>query len=467
MKHKKKHIWEKRIPTFIALLTLLISLYATLLLIKNGVIIVGKASPDLEPQNIEISNITDNSFTVSFTTNEKTTGAVSISIENSSKIVYDERDISGSQKDYYSHYVSVAGLSPDTNYEFSIISNGNIILNKKERFTVKTAEVITSSPPEQKPIFGNVRLANGEISDDILVRIEKGKTQLISSLVNGKGQFIIPSNSIRKDTLDSYFEFFPDDILHIKILRQNLISQVKVSFSGAESIPLVILPNSYDFTTRKPQKMPAPIENFEFPKISIKPGEVKIISPEENQSFIDDKPLFKGYAPSNKEVKITIESEIIQTTVKSDNNGIWTFRPSKTLEPGVHTITIETVDGNGILRKITQKFTVFASGSQISELSDSDLLSPAPTEKPTLTPTPTASPVPTIEVTESPAPSATPTPTLAPTTTVTTPTNSSTPTQIPPPTATIPPSGNIASSALLTILSAALIFTGVTLLLIF
>ena len=125
----------------------------------------------------------------------------------------------------------------------------------------------------------------------------------------------------------------------------------------------------------------------------------EILTPEENQSFTDQKPQFSGTSLPNEKVEIIIHSdEQITTQVTADGNGNWTYRPSNNLSPGVHTITIKTRDSAGILTTIMQSFTVFAAGSQISELATP---SATPTVFPTVvilspTVTPTSLPTPTL-----------------------------------------------------------------------
>ena len=168
--------------------------------------------------------------------------------------------------------------------------------------------------------------------------------------------------------------------------------------------------------------------------------------PRKDQEFSDQQPQFNGLALPNQEVTVTIHSEeSIETKVTSDANGVWRFRPEQPLSPGQHTITIVTRDAFGLLRSITQSFTVFAQGTQVNQSatpSATPTLSlptktPTPTIKPTNTPTPTRTPTPTPRVIGqalTPTPTKTPTPTIKPTNT---PTPTRTPTPTPTPTTAI------------------------------
>lgn len=471
MTHKKK-LFEKRIPTLAAFVILIISLLVTNLLLKSGVIIIGRASPDTLPNNILVTNITDTSFTVTYTTNEKTSGAVNVIGEDGkNSLFFDERDKTGSQQAYYSHQITAGNLKPKTSYSFTILADGKTIQDNNKPFVTTTAPTITTPPTSQKPIFGRIIMPDGQPAEDILVRIPTGKTQSVSTITKTSGEFIIPVNSIRNLNLDAYYNFTDNDILQIEVLRQDLRSSVKILFKNSASIPLITLPNIYDFTQENPVQEATSSSKFRIPQTSVKTGEVKITSPTENQSLIDDKPVFKGTAGANKTVKITIESPVvIQDTVVADANGIWTFRPPTALAPGNHTITIETTDNLGIVRRISLKFSVFAAGSQVALEATG---APTPTATPTSSPTPTGVPSPTPTLIPSISPSLTP-PISTPTATIV-PTGTPTSTPVLSPTAaiptktpkvTLPPTGSTSTSVVLTFVSVVFIFTGVSLLLI-
>ena len=69
-------IWQKRIPTLLGILFITIGIGITTYLIKTGVLFTTKAGPSEDPHNVRITNITDSSFTVSYTTANKVVGSV-------------------------------------------------------------------------------------------------------------------------------------------------------------------------------------------------------------------------------------------------------------------------------------------------------------------------------------------------------------------------------------------------------
>ena len=108
----------------------------------------------------------------------------------------------------------------------------------------------------------------------------------------------------------------------------------------------------------------------------------------------------------------------------ADNNGRWTYRPKTPLSPGLHTITITTKDRFGILRSITQSFTVFASGTQVVQSatpSATPTITSTPTQTPTVVPTIISTPTPTPTILVTPTPIITVIPTAIPTPIITRP----------------------------------------------
>ncbi|KKQ93588.1 MAG: hypothetical protein A3E68_01835 [Candidatus Levybacteria bacterium RIFCSPHIGHO2_12_FULL_39_39] len=453
----RKGLWSKRIPTFFAFLLLFISIWVTSFLIQKGVIFVGRATPEKSPREVLISNITDSSFTVTFQTLAKTVAAVSIEEKNNPQfVVFDDRNKrTDEQKPFYSHYITVSDLKPKTIYELSILSDGEIYLNGEKKYIVTTGPLITGAPPVQNPIVGKVLLPDGSAASDTIVVIAIEGAQSISSLTKDDGTYIIPTNSIKKTILDDYLTIDGNQEIQLKIIRGDMRASVKSLFKDSELIPPLTLQKNYDFTKTPEQKISSLASQLKVPPAKTKFGEVKILNPKPSESLIDNKPLFRGVALPNKTIKITIESNPIKTEVISDNNGSWSFRPSVPLSPGEHTITIETQDNFGILKTISQKFTVFASGAQVAESA-----TPSATPAITITPTTTQAITPTVFISPSATPLITQIPTIAPTVVVTIP-----PT-IPPitiPITTPAPPGS-SSSLILTSISIILIFTGSVLL---
>lgn len=425
----KQPVWEKRIPTLLALIFIVIGVVLTSFLVKTGVIFKGGAAPSSTPENLRITNVSDTSFTVSFTTEENVIGTISFgkdkNLENNS---IDDRDqLTGNVKPYKLHHITLNNLNPSTKYYFSIVSGRDSFLNNGAPYEVTTANIISEQPPSQQPAIGKIILPNGTKPEEAIVYIKTLKAQELSTLVKDNGSYILPLNSIRTKDLSSYFVFSDNDILEMLTIGQSFGSKASLLIKQINPIPTLTLSQNYDFTLS-----PLPVDlgfavtasesskSSGFPILPVttvsSTNEPGIQTPKKDEGLTDPQPVFRGTALPGEDIKIVIHStDDIQAQIMADNNGRWTYRPKIPLSPGLHTITITTKDRFGILRSITQSFTVFASGTQVVQ---SATPSATPTITITLTPTqtPTTAPtaVPTITSTPTPIPTilVTPTPTI-------------------------------------------------------
>ncbi len=439
----KKTIWDKRIPTLLGMLLIVIGIGITSFLVDKGVIIVGRASPTTNPQNVRITNITDNSFTVSYNTDAQVIGSLIYGKDEAlGQTALDERDQqTESLANHKIHSITVRNLSSVTKYFFSITSGQDKFLNSGVPFEVVTGGSITTPPSEQKPIVGKVIMPNGQAPNEAIIYITTDASQVISSLVRGDGTYLIPLNSVRSQGLASYLDFSTVNTLKMLVFGDGLSSNVSLSIDQINPVPTVTLSQNYDFATgtQPVASSSAQIETLPSSSPAASSGNVpKIITPKANQSFSDQQPLFKGTGRPNEDVKIEIHSDAqIQTQVKTDANGNWSYRPNVPLSPGQHTISITTKDINGILRTITENFTVYAAGSQVNPVANPPTATPTPLATSTPSPTPSPSPVPSASPSPTPIPS--PTPTLTPSPT---PTPTVAPTPTPSPAPPLSPGGN-------------------------
>lgn len=413
----RNDIWNKRIPTLLGIGIIGIGIIITSLLVRSGVIFISRAGPSQTPTDVRISNIQDSSFTVSYTTEDKVIGSINFGDNKTlGQNALDDRDQqTGSVNPHKIHNITVRGLNPSTKYYFSILSGQNTFLNNNNLFEAYTARAIDQSPSQQTPLSGKIILPNGTIPSEAIIYVTAENAQVISTLVKQDGSYILPLNSLLNKDLNGYFVFQKNTIIKLLAVGDSLKSNVLLSKEQINPIPTITLSNDYDFTVGSSPTASQSSTSVGFPSFSSQlvsstsaKQNPQIITPKKDESFTDNKPLFKGSALPNEKVQIIIHSdEQIQTEVTSDANGNWTYRPATPLSPGNHTISIVSRDKSGILKTIQQSFVVYASGTQVHQ-------SATPSATPILTfvPTPTSTPILTI----SPAPS------LIPTSTIPTPT---------------------------------------------
>ncbi len=413
----KNRLFNKRIPTILGLGIVVLGIVLTTGIVKMQTNLRSNASISEVPQNVKVTNLSDNSFTITYQTNTATTGFVNYG--KSEELGNTQLDNLDKEKSNLSsnnlHSITIEKLSPDTKYYLVIISGQNTFLNNGIPFEISTGPSIPS-PAGEIAIKGKLILPDGSVPNEALIYLSTDNSQLLSTTAGKEGRFKFALKGLRTDGLSSYLEINDNTVLKLLAISGSLKSTVLVSLKEANAIPTITLSNDYDFTNEliPVASKSAKSESAGFPNTIVQSSTTKpqILTPKKDQSFTDPKPQFRGTSLPNETVEITIHSdENIQTQVKADINGNWTYRPPNILSEGSHTITIKTRNSEGILTTLMQSFTVFASGSQVSE---SATPSATPTQKitPTLTPTPTSFPSPTIIILN---PTFTPTPTPLPT----------------------------------------------------
>ncbi len=413
----RKSFWDKKIPTVFGLLILALGIGVTTFLVQKGDFFPISATTSEEPKDVRISNITDNSFTVSYFTDDKITGVISYGTSSSlGQSGLDDRDQElGKIVPHKIHNFTIRNLQPVTKYYFTIVSGKQTYSNNSLPFEATTGTLLNVEPPAQDPMSGKVITPNGNPPEEAIIYVVAENSQVVSTITKSDGNFVLPLNSLRNQDLSSYFTLELDTSIKLLAIGEGMFSNIGLSTLQSHPVPVITLSNNYDFTLAPAPSASSSGELPGFPPIAIreatKNNNPSIVSPQDDQEFNDQKPQFKGTAVPNEEVQIVINSDQqIQTSVKADSKGNWIYRPQENLDPGEHTITITTRNESGIIKTLKKSFTVYASGTQIA----GDKGSPTPTPIPSIT-TPTSTIAPTVlptiqQVSESP--------TISPTVTV-------------------------------------------------
>lgn len=415
----KNTIWSKKIPTILGVLLIFLGIVVTTFLVNQTTIFRIKAGASNVPKNVKITNITDNSFTVSYLTDESVLGSINIGAgDKMDGTALDERDqASGAPGSYKVHSITARNLSSSTKYSFSIVSGADKFLNNNAPYSVTTGGKIDAQPSDQKPLAGKIITEIGDPPEEGIVYLNVQAGQEVSILLKNDGSYILPLNSLRDESLSSYFIFPNNALLTITVFGDSVSSTATTSLSQINPVPTITLGQNYDFKENKsvslessPTSLPALPENK---SVATSSTQNKIEVPLESQTFSDQQPEFSGIVMPNQKVEIEIHSdENIKTQVTANKSGSWNFRPEKALSSGEHTITVTTTDATGIVSKITRKFTVFAAGSQFDKSTPSGGATPipdvsgtpTPTEAPTVSETPTPTLTPSTIASESPSP---------------------------------------------------------------
>lgn len=379
-----KRFWDTKIPTLLGLFIIGLGTVLTTFLANKGQSgQVGATNYD-RPENVRITNISNNSFSVSYTTKTKTSGSINYGVDkNLGQGALDERDKEkGNLNEYTIHSINASNLSPSTKYYFTITSGGQTYTANGDPFEITTGPTLKESSNTQYLMKGKIISPNGVPPQEAIIYITSDNLQVASFLVGQNGTYSFLISGLRTSDLSSIYNFSEVQTLKMLVMGDSGKSNVIFSLSGIGQIPTITLSKDYDFTEEKNQNATpsAAFENsLSFPSSpATKSASPKILTPQKDQEFSSQLPIFRGTALPKQKVDIIIHSdEQIQASVITDSSGNWTYQSNSPLSPGTHTIIITSKNSAGILETITQSFVVFAQETAVSVSPSS---SPSPTE---------------------------------------------------------------------------------------
>lgn len=407
---------EKHFPTIIGLIFLVICIVAGIFLTSSKTSFNSKASGDCKPVNLQSANITDTAADISFITSSSCLSVLSIDGRTVSDVRAETTDSSASPSKI--HYFQVKYLKAQTQYSFSIISDGQTITN--DLFNFKTSSTPTDALPTSNLAWGRVLNPDLKTAGNAIVYLSIPGAAPLSAFITSNGNWSISLASSFNDTRTSWFipPAIPTDEDIVVIGEDGSTTQITNNTSLNNPVPDIVLGQN---SLTSPQVTPqtGTVGNI---TTSTTTKTVDILNPKDGDSLPISRPDFFGVAPQNSQVIIEVHSDIPYTgQTSTDNTGVWHWSPPENLTPGQHTVTVKVQDtSTGLWNTVTRNFTVLATDSSTLSYTASASASVI---------TPTSSPVPTIVavVTSVPTNIPTKTPTAIPTLRTVTPTIVQTP----------------------------------------
>jgi hypothetical protein len=171
------------------------------------------------PDTVQITNLTDVSFTILWYSENKETGYVMYgpTQEDLTDKGRDERDTISSQGEYYLHSVELTELQPETTYYIEVYSGDE----KYDEIYEVTTLATQSSPPQFETIAGSTNAQEYESFVVIAEFVDKdevgssGTSHPISTLVDSEGTWILTIGDAR-DEDGGYFEKSSNDVVRFK-----------------------------------------------------------------------------------------------------------------------------------------------------------------------------------------------------------------------------------------------------------
>ena len=190
----KDFINKFKIPTILGLAIIFLGIGSGIYLVLKDQVFISRAAPNVAPQNVTFSNITDTQIVVSWQTNSAAPGFVTFGQNNpSEQTALDDRDSNppaGGPTPRLIHYVSLKNLLPKTKYQLKIISG---------KITSEIFKFETSSPFSNQtgfnPIIGVVLQDDNTPLDEGIAYLSTADDATQSAPIKADGNFLIPLSS--------------------------------------------------------------------------------------------------------------------------------------------------------------------------------------------------------------------------------------------------------------------------------
>ncbi len=400
--------FPKKIPTLVGILLTIFIVGGIAAGSESLVNTVTTASGSIQPAKVEITNISDTTFTVSWTTENPATGALSVATPHGTQVLFDEQDAKDQGK-YLTHSVTFRNATADTDYNITILSNGKKNINGTVPYKVRTGSLLTTAGGNLEPAYGTIVNDTNQPLKGALVYVTLEGGQTLSSVSKPSGTWLIPLNLVRTKDLSGYLPI-TDRMMESIIVRVNGTETSAVTDSLNDSpVPAMTPGKTYDFRNLTAQapgqnlvRIPSPqtqksAASAVLGTTNTKPtNTVSLVIPAQGAALPTTLPLIQGTGIPGKTVSLVIgiTNPIGDTTVVGVN-GLWSYTPKKPLPAGKQSVTMTTKNLQNKPVAITHMFEILKSGTQVlGDATPSATLTPTTTV--TLTPTPTATPIATI-----------------------------------------------------------------------
>jgi hypothetical protein len=399
-------IKRNKIPTILGVILLLAGTFAGVFLLRTNQIFRIGASATTTPKDIRVSNLSNSTATISWVTEDQTTTFITYGTTQNVGTVIKESE---NDQKYFTHSITITGLSAETNYFYKINTNGTSFDNNGVPWQFTTGPEISGNS-KTIPVSGSVIDASGQPSRRAIVYITING-YLISTITSDSGSYVLQLSSTRTSDLSKYADInISQTLLDVSVEAEGgEMASAKIFPQSANPIPTLVIGQTQDYRNLQPTiNGQNPDANLDLPESSTSASKFNVSGStatpssktvileniDEGETVTSTQPEFFGKGPSGGEITITVHSqEVITDTVKIPGSGSWNWAPPTNLEEGAHTVTISWIDTSGITRTLTRNFIVQAGELPSYSASLSGKTStPTPTASPKVTATPTATP---------------------------------------------------------------------------
>lgn len=227
----------------IVVVILIIGLVVAVSLVSQETSFFSKASPDISPKNVTVSNISDSGFTISWVTDKETIGFIKYSDDSSlNQTEVDVRDTSV-PKLRTTHFVSLKNLSPKQNYFFKIVSADSLFGQGDKPYQQITAPVSEDTPPVPVLTFGKLKKKDGSVPKEAIVYLKLSNSTILSTSTGDDGNYLITVTNARNTDLSFYINAKDGDSAQIWVEagESGNLQNTQIKISNTKALPDLIL----------------------------------------------------------------------------------------------------------------------------------------------------------------------------------------------------------------------------------
>lgn len=378
----------KTIPSILGLILLLAAAIGGSYATTQRTSLLTRASSSCSPNNLIIANVTSNSADISF--NTSTDCLAVISIKN--RTIQDVRKANNPNTKTKTHYFEITNLEASTTYSFQVLADGKTYSQTR---TIKTLSGIIKGQ-DGKLAWGRIYTPDKKPGAWAIVYISIPDANPLSAYVTSAGNWNLPLSALSSSE--------GSEISLDQTLEENIIvygpdlgvTNLQNTTDNNNPVPDIILGQNF-FT--KTQSVNVVTSSGSLPKDnsgSIQPDnrQLNISYPAENEQVGNQRPEFNGSASANGVVSLSLTGPTnINGSVVASSQGLWRYSPYTDLAVGQYRLAAQLGTNTA-----TRNFNITSNRTLAFISTPSASLAPTIPPTPTLIPTPTDLPTPTIAI---------------------------------------------------------------------
>ncbi len=240
-----------KIPTLLGLGIIIFGLIAGLYLVLREQIFLSQAAPSVVPEkeNIIVSNISEDSVTISWVTSSAASSFITYGLQNpKEQTVLDDRD-TGKPTARLTHYVTIKNLSGQANYQYIIVSSNSA----SDILKFNTSKALENQT-QLNPVIGKVVQNDNNPVNDGIAYLSITETIILSAPVKNEGNFLIPLSKIQIANIP--------EVAKLTIIGDQGEATALIRLSASsQPLPLIKLGQNVDLATIEPSVQPIPTAN--------------------------------------------------------------------------------------------------------------------------------------------------------------------------------------------------------------